>query len=48
MNKISNEEIALRLVEAWGRQQGLPAGFQNFKNNYFDMLKKLKEKQINE
>ena len=41
---MDNKEIALRLVEVWGNQQGLPSSFQDFNNNYFEMLEKLENK----
>lgn len=41
--KPSNEEIALRLVEAWCRQDGYPASFNGVVDNYFEVLKKLEE-----
>lgn len=31
---MSNEEIALRLTEAWANQQGLPASIDKIINNY--------------
>lgn len=31
---MSNEEIALRLIEAWTNQQGLPASIDKIINNY--------------
>lgn len=41
--KPSNEEIALRLVEAWAGQDGCPVSFNGVVDNYFEVLKKLEE-----
>lgn len=39
--KPSNEEIALRLVEAWAGQYGGPAGFDRVMDKYFEALDRL-------
>ena len=38
---MSNEEIALRLTEAWTNQNGLPASIDTVINNYKYALKKI-------
>ena len=41
----ANQYIALELVKAWGSQQGQPAQFESFLDNYFIALEQLKEVQ---
>ena len=38
---MENKEIAIRLVEAWGSQRGLPADFRSFINHYKEALEEL-------
>lgn len=38
---MENKEIAIRLVEAWGSQGGLPADFQDFLRHYKEALEEL-------
>lgn len=45
-SKLSDKEIALELVKAWGGQMGQPAEFDSFVDNYFKALNRLKEKKV--
>lgn len=40
---MSNEEIALRLTEAWANQEGIPASINEILSNYYYVLKSIKE-----
>lgn len=40
---MSNEEIALRLTEAWANQKGIPASINEIISNYDYVLKSIEK-----